>query len=248
MVPAHTTVNLQFVLLLIVQVQADHLVGSQALTSGTESATASTTTGEAHVIGVVGVGHEERLKVFLHDTTEDTACIAVLGTCSEVGIHHNTPVHTSLDAEVEHRLLLTVFNTRHTGEVALLVVGLDAVDNVRGQVLHSGLRIACHKLLTIDEDLLHLLTVDLNGTVVVDLCTRQTAHEFLNYRSLRRTEGIGIIDEGVGLERHLLGTGRHRGSLQHNGIGLELDSAGIIVFVLQRDLLRVGLETHISHL
>ena len=247
MVPAHTSIEFEFTGILVVQVQTDHLVGCKALTGTAETATA-TTTGEAHIIGIVGIGHQEYLHIVFHHTSEDTACIAVLGTCGEVGIGHDTLVHACLDAEVEHRLFLTVFNTGDTGKVALLVVGLDAVDDVRGQVLHGGLRVASHELFTVNKDLLHLLAIDLDGSVVADLCTWQTAHQFFGHRSFRCTEGIGIIDKGIGLERHLLGTGRHRGTLQHDGIGFQFDRAGMIVFVLQRDLLRVGLETHIGHL
>ena len=177
MVPAYAAVEFEFFGLLVVQVRTDHLCGSQSLTCTTEPATA-TTAWEAHVVGIVGIGHKEHLHVILHHTTEDAACITVLRTGGKVGIGHDTPVHASLDAEVEYGLLLTVFDTRHTGEVALLVVGLDAVDDVRGQVLHSGLRIARHELLTIDEDLFHLFTIDLDGTVVADLCSRQTTYQF----------------------------------------------------------------------
>ena len=43
--------------------------------------------------------------------------------------------------------------------------------------------------------------------------------------------------------------GCHRSTLQHNGIGLHRNCAGMIVLaVLDIDLLTVGLETHISNL
>ena len=249
MVPAYATVDADLVLLLVVEVGTDHLVGGESLASASESSTSATTAGEALVVGVVGIGHEEELHVVHHHTTEDTACVAVLGTCGEVGIDHHTLVHAGLDAEVEHGLFLAVLNTRDAGEVALLVVGLDAVDDVRGQVLHGGLCVARHELLTIDEDLLHLLTVDLDGTVVADLCSRQTAYEFLDDGAFGRAEGVGIIDEGVGLEGYLRGVGRHRGTLQHDGIGLDLNGAGMVVLtVLDVDFLRIGLETYIRHL
>ena len=111
MVPAHTSVDLQFVGLLIVEVHAHHLIGCQTLTTTTETAATATTAGEAHIVGVVGICHKEHLKVVLHHTTEDTTCIAVLGTCGKVGIGHDTFVHTSLDTEIEYRFLLTVLDT-----------------------------------------------------------------------------------------------------------------------------------------
>ena len=143
----------------------------------------------------------------------------------EIDVGHDTLVHATLDAEVEHGLLLTVLNAADAREVALLVVGLDAVDDVRRQVLEGRLRVARHELLAIDENLLHLLAVDLDGTVVADLCPRQALDELLYHRALGR------------------------GTLQHDGIGLERDGAGMeVLAVADGELLGIGLEAHIGNL
>ena len=78
-VPAHTTVNGQHVGLLVVQVHTGHLHGVQTLTASTETTTA-TTAGESHVVGIVGISHQEHLHVVLHHATEQAACIATLRT------------------------------------------------------------------------------------------------------------------------------------------------------------------------
>ena len=109
-VPADATVELEFVGLLVVDVHTRHLIGGEALTTTSET-TAATTTGEAHIVGVIGVGHEVDLQIVHHHTTEDTACITLLSTGGEVGIGHDTLVHAGLDAEVEHRLFFTVLDT-----------------------------------------------------------------------------------------------------------------------------------------
>ena len=109
MVPTHTTVYLQLVAIIIVQVQTRHLHGVQTLTTTTESATA-TTTWEAHIVGVVGIGHEEHLEVVLHHATEDTASITMLGTGCQIGINHDTLVHTRLNTKIEDGFLFTVLN------------------------------------------------------------------------------------------------------------------------------------------
>ena len=109
MVPTYATVKLEFVGILVVEVHTCHLVGCETLATSTPSAPAATAR-ESHVIGVVGVGHEEHLRIVHHHTTKDTACIAFLSTCGEVGIDHDTLVHALLDAEVEHSLFLTILN------------------------------------------------------------------------------------------------------------------------------------------
>ena len=109
MVPAHATVKLKLLCLLVVQVHTSHLGSSEALASTAKTAS-STTTWESHIIRIICVGHQEYLHVILHHTTEDTARVTVLSTYTQVGIHHHTLVHTSLDTEVEHCLFLAILD------------------------------------------------------------------------------------------------------------------------------------------
>ena len=202
MIPAYATVNGQLVFLLVVEVQTCHLRRVQTLATTTET-TATTATGEAHVVGVVGIGHEEHLEVVLHHATEDTASITVFGTGCQVGINHDTLVHTGLNTKIEDGFLFTVLNTGNTSHIALLVVCLDVIDDVCGQILHGCLGIACHELLTVNKDFLHLLTINLNRTIVAHLGTGETTHQLFNNRAFGRTIGSGIINEGVLLDSDL---------------------------------------------
>ena len=136
---------------------------------------------EAHIVNIVGAGKEHHLQIVLHHGTHTSARVAALGTYAEIDVGHNALVHTWFDAEVEHRLFLTVLDSADTGKVTLLVISLDTVDDVGGQVLQGCLRITRHELLTIDENLLNFLSVDLDGSVVADLCTWEALHEFLDH-------------------------------------------------------------------
>ena len=221
-VPTDATVQFQLVFLLVVQVDARHLGGGQSLATAAPTASAHA---EAHIVDIVGAGHEEYLCVVLHPSTEDAAAVTVLGTLCQVGIEHQTLVHALLDAEVEYGLFLTVINTADASQIALLVVSPHAFYNRCRQVLHGRLRIARHELLAIDHNLLDLLAVDGNLAVIVHLGTRQTLDQFLYHRALRRTIGRGIVDKGVGLQRHLGRLTSHSGALEHDGIGLHGDGA-----------------------
>ena len=109
-VPTYTTIQNQLTCILVVQVDTSHLISCKPLATTAKTATTATT-GESHIVGVVGIGHQEHLHIAIHDTTEDTACITVLSTCGKVGIHHKALVHTLLDTKVEHSLLFAILDT-----------------------------------------------------------------------------------------------------------------------------------------
>ena len=228
MVPADASVQLQAVFLLVVEVQARHLRSRQTLTSG---APAPATVGIGHVADVVAVAHEHHLQVVLHPSAEQSATVAVVRTYAYIGIEHKALVHTFLNAEVEHRLFLTIIDTADTCLVALHVVGLHTLYNIGGQVLQRCLGIACHKLLAIDHNLLHLLAIDGNLAVIVNLGTRQSFHQLLQHSTLRRSVGRSIIDKGVGLDNDLRRLTGHHGIVQHHGIGLHDHGAHVEVLV-----------------
>ena len=58
MVPSYATIELKLISILIVQVHTNHLVSCETLATCTKSATTATTR-ESHIIGVIGIGHQE---------------------------------------------------------------------------------------------------------------------------------------------------------------------------------------------
>ena len=92
-------------------------------------------------------------------------------------------VHALLHTEVEHGFLFAIINTCHTRLVTLLIVCPHTFYNRGGQILHGCLGVTCHKLLTVNQYLFHLLAVDGDLTRVINLCTREATHEFFHYRS-----------------------------------------------------------------
>ena len=244
MVHIHAGLGNNQLRLLIVDVNHTGLGSIQATAAHAHATAETTATTAAHslVVGVVGVEHTHHTVVVAHIHTEQTARIALLSTVAQIGIYHRTAVHTGTDTEVEHGLLVTIVDTRDTGQVALLIIGADLLDDAGGEVLQS--RIGITEVLTIDLDLRHLLTVDGDITVLVDLGTRHTLHQFLNDGALGHAIGVGIEDQGVALRLHLGEVGRHGGTLQHDGVGLHLDRTCSYVLTLDLDGLGVGLEAH----
>ena len=216
MIPTHRAIHRNQVGLLIVHVDTTHLRRVQASIAATEAT--ATTTAEATVTSIVGVakgtyGHHI---IIVH--SHQTSRIAVLRTDTYIVICHEALIHAFLHSEVEGGFLVTIVDTRDTAQVALLIVNLDALDDRCRQVLHGRLRIAGHKLLTTHLHFLHLFSVDGDLTVVVDLCTGNTLHQFLSHRAFRHAIGSRIIDECVFLQHHFLCKCRHLGTFQHHGI------------------------------
>ena len=221
MVPTDTGIQLQQVFLLVVEVETCHLRSRQTL-SATSEATASATR-EAHVIHIIGTQRNEDLQIRTLHTRKDSSTITMSCTCRQISIQHESLVHTPFDTEVEYGFLLTVINTTDTGEVTLLVVSLHPLHDRGGQVLHSGLGITSHKLLTINQDFLHLLTIDRHFTVIINLCTRQFTYQFLDDRALGGTIGRGVIYKGILFHCHLGCLSCYCCSFQHDRIGLEVN-------------------------
>ena len=180
MVPADAGIKLQAVFLLVVQVEARHFRCCQTLSAASETTTAAR---ESHIVDIIGTQGNKNLQVGALHTSKDTTAITMTGSCRQVGIHHISFIHTPLDTEVQHGLLLTIVDTTDTGKVTLLVISPHPLNDRRRQVFHCRLRVTRHELLTVNQDFLHFLTIDGHLTSVIHLCARQFTHQFLYDRS-----------------------------------------------------------------
>ena len=205
-VPRHTTAHLQLVLLLIAHVQCGSLRSTLTLTG---AASTTTATSEVAVVHVVRIAHKRVAHVAERFHSRQTDAIAVVRTIAHVGIGLQTTAGTALRHKLQHKVVVAVVDTRHPAQVALLVVGLHLVHHVRRQVLHHRVVIARHKVATVHLETFHVLAVDADLAVVVNLCARQGFHQCLNHRTLGHLVGIGVIHHRVVLDDHLRHVSRH---------------------------------------
>ena len=169
----------------------------------------------------------------------------MFGTTSQVEVGHVPVVHTLLDGEVEHRLLLPVLNTRDASLITLLIVELYVLDDGDRQVLQRRLHITEHKLLTIEQDLLHLLAIHGDITILIHLSTRHTFDELLNGRAFRCTEGIRIIYQRILFHHHLRSLCCDNGLFQHHALRRHPQTAQFLVLVTSQCHLALdGLVTY----
>ncbi len=240
MVPVHAGLCNQLVGLLKVVVQHTRLHGVESVAAHAATAAEATAaaTAEAHVVGIVGVGHAHQAVVATHEHAEQAGRVAVLGANAEVGVSHRATVHALTQAEIDDRLLVAVVNAGDTSQVALLVVGANALHNVGGQVLHSRSGVA--KLFAVDFDLRHRLTIDLDVAVVVDLSAGQTLHQLFHNRAFGGLKGIGIIYNCVALRIHAGLVLHHYHLLQYVAVSTQSNSAEILRLAGNGDRLHVG--------
>ena len=245
-IPAKRGIELELVLQLIVIVGSNHFAGIQTIRT-TKATTRSTAT-ESSVAGIIGIGKKHESVVIIEVTTHTTHIVAALVTYTQVDVGNQTLVHTLLHTEVEHGLFLAIIDTGYLREITLFIVRLDLVDDAGRQVFQGSLGITRHKLLAIHENLLHFLTIDLDGTVVANLCTGQTLDKFLYHRTFRCTVGCRIIDEGILLQAHLLSHGGYHGTFQHNRLGTHHHLAHRQILVIRNlDTLYGSLVTYTRH-
>ena len=232
MVPVHTGLCDESVYLFVVVVQHARLAGVQASAAHAHTAAeaSAATAAHAHVIGVVGIGHTHQTMVAFHQHSEQAGSVAVLCTDTQVDIGHRTTIHAGTKSEVKHHLLVSVVDIGDTGQVALLIVSSDSFYDVGGQVLQGCLHIS--KVFLVDLNLLHLLTVDGDVTIFINIGTRQTLHQLFNHRAFRRAEGIGIINDGVAFRLNLGYMSRCCDAFQHHSISTHRNIANCEIAVL----------------
>ena len=236
MIPPHTAVPLQRLSVVVVHVQADHFRRIQSLPYTAEAAARSAA--EAHVVDVVRRDESHHPELVVEVGRHAAFGITVLRPDAEVDVGEKSLVHPLLHTEIQDRRLVAVVDARHTGEVALLVVGLYGLYDGSGEVLHGGLRVAHHELFSVDENLLHFLAVDLDCPVVRHLRPGQLLHQCLDGRPLRCAVGRGVVLESVGLHDHLRCARHHLDLLQRVCVCLEVKlSDGDILLIGNRYVL-----------
>ena len=178
-VPAQTGVYPQLLAVVVVEVGAQHLTGVQSAT--------------VPLFLVVGVAQHHEAGIVSEAAARATCGIAFVCSPSHIDVGHVATVHALLDGEVQHRFLVAVLDARDAGLVALLVVELHVLDNRNGYVLQGGLRVAQHEFLSVNQYLLHRLSVDGDISVLVDVGSRHSLDEFLNGGALWGAIRFGII-------------------------------------------------------
>ena len=222
MSPCHTSTHAQlfailFFIALITGIQCSSLCFTLAVAV---AASSSSTSGKVAVVHVVSIAHEGVANGTERFHGRQTDAIAVVCTITHVGVGLYTVAGTALGGELQYEVVVAVIHSRHAAQVALLVVGLHLVYDVRRQILHHGIVVSRHEIAAIHLELPHLLAIDGDFSVVVNLSARQHLHQCLDDRAFRHTEGISVVDHSVVLDHHLRNISRNDSLTQLDGVNI----------------------------
>ena len=166
------------------EVEAAALGGHQ-----TAAAAHTTTRAEAAVVDVVGRAVGGDARAVGEAGEEELGRVAVFRAHRQVNVRYPRLVQGALGDDVQDGGLLAVVDAGHLGVVALLVISLDFVDNLHGQVFHGRLGVALEEVFAVDEKLGDGFAFPLDGAVVIYLDTRQLLHQGLERRALGHAVG-----------------------------------------------------------
>ena len=201
------------------KVQAKVLASGQAGIAA--PARASSAAGEGLVVDVVGTPDERHLRIAPEVVHHAAQRIAVFRAASDVRIAEPSGVHLFLHGQVQDGFFLAVIDAGDAGQVRLLVVGLQLLNHLHGQVLQAGGHVSAEELLAVHQYLGYVFPVDFHVAVIVHLGAGQLLYQLLQRGALGRSVGIRVELHGVFHHLHLWGFGHYDGFGQHDGIRLE---------------------------
>ena len=95
------------------------------------SSSSSSTTREVAVVHVVGVPH----KGVAHSTerfhSRQTETISLVSSITQIGVGLYSVACATFSCELQHEVIVPIVNARHTAQVALLIVSLHLINNIR---------------------------------------------------------------------------------------------------------------------
>ena len=250
MVVTHVAANLEAARLALGLAVLPRKVQACALRSREAAATAkSARAAEAAVARIVGRAVGRDAALIGEAVHEGAARIAFLSAVGEVYVGNPRLIELALRGNIEHGSFLAIVNARQFRVVALLVVSLDFVDHIGGQVLHRHLRVALEEVFAVYEKLRHGLTVPLHGAVIAHLHTRQLLHEGFKRRAFGHAVGGCVEDGGIFLLFHARYGGGHHGRLERAVERFENDLSHVerVSFLGHIHIKASGLVAHKRH-
>ena len=174
-----------------------------------------------HIVGVT----EHHDRVILGETVhQDLSLIVVAGLVACSGVAIPAVEESRLDGQVQHHVLAAVVITGMFLEFRRLVVGLDVLHRLGGQLAHQV--IAAKEALAVHRQA-DGLAVPPQFAVSIRFNTRQLLDEFVKACALLKPEGRRVEHDGVTVHGEPLCMARHLDHLQHLRGHLQLDGADV---------------------
>ena len=129
--------------------------------------------------------------------SEEAAQIAVVGAQSALDVGQQSAVVLALQLHVHDVVLLRCFLALPFTLFRRLVVDLHILHRVVRQVVEHHLVVALEKVLAVERQVVHLLAVDVDVAVVLQLGARHLAHQSVEHGTLGQVERCGVVDHRI---------------------------------------------------
>ena len=129
--------------------------------------------------------------------SEGTSHVTVICTVPPFDITHIASIILTLQLHIHHVVFLLYVVTNELTLLGALVKDLQFLDGVVGQVVEHHLVLTLEEVLTVERQIVHLLAVDIDITVVFELCPRHLTDQSVEHRAFRQVESRGVIHQCV---------------------------------------------------
>ena len=197
--PLHRSVDNREVLLVRVfrlEVQTGHLCAEQSFRQvvGIPVALAARLSVLVDIVEVAE-GREHRVVVEVH--AEEPPQVAVFRTQASLGVGQDVAVELAFQVDVHHIVFLLYVAADTFAQPGRLVVYLQVLHRIVGQVVEHELVLAAEEVLSVQEQVVDALSVDVDVAVLLQLGTRELSYQSVEHRTFGQVEGSGIVDDGV---------------------------------------------------
>ena len=147
----------------------------------TEVGSAFLTVCHAVSAGVVGIPDDGELLFSFKAVHIGASVIAVRRAVTAFQLAEPSFLLVLLDGKVKHRLFVSVIYSRHPCQVALPVIRLYLINNIRRQVLHHQFAVVAEEFLAVHQNLAHGLAVPRQASVFLFHHSGQAFHQVFHH-------------------------------------------------------------------
>ena len=169
-------------------------------------------------MGIVGIGIDRYARLRREAQGEEAPQPS--GVRSAAGFHISQPSNLILSFErhIHHETSVIHFSSHHLAHFALLVVELDILHRICGQVVEHDVVVAFEEILPVEQQALHLFPVDEDSSVALQPRPRELPHQCVEHGTFRQIESVGVVYERVAPRIEFNFRGCH-GGLSQNFFG-----------------------------
>ena len=165
-------------------------------------------------VDVVGVAEHRQSRVIGVVESEETSQIAVVGAQSTLDVGQQPSVVLTFQDHVHDVVLLLYLFAFPLAVVRRLVVNFHVLHRVVRQVVEHHLVVATEEILSVERQVVNLLSVDVDVAIVLQLGTWHFADKSIEHGALGQVKGRGIIDHCIATIGNLHFCSRHDNPFQ----------------------------------